>query len=283
MNTLEVRERDVSVGDLTIHYREAGEGPAVLLLHGWPTSSYLWREVLVPIARTHRVLAPDLPGFGASSKPRDRRYTFGFYRDALDGFLRAVGVDDVGLVVHDLGGPVGLSWAVRQPSRVRRLALLNTLVFPRPSLALLAFLFACRAPLVRGRMISAEGLRFAMRLGMTRRERLTPEVLDAVQAPFRDPEDARSLLRAVNHLSPLELVVIARRLANLTMPVRVVYGARDRILPDVARTMAKVKRVLPQAQVTELPGVGHFLQEDAPEEVGALLAEFFAQEATAGA
>src|SRR5215212_7111028 len=100
----------VEVDGRTLAFREAGEGPAVLLLHGWPTSSFLWRNTLGPLARKNRVLALDLPGSGRSDKPLNVNYSFRFYERALNGFLDALSVPDVGLAVHDLGGPIGLYW-----------------------------------------------------------------------------------------------------------------------------------------------------------------------------
>jgi haloalkane dehalogenase len=131
---------------MTIAYREAGSGPPVLLLHGWPTSSFLWREVMEPIARANRVVAPDLPGFGASDKPLDVEYDFDFFESTLDGLLAQLGIEETGLAVHDLGGPIGVHWALRRPGRVTRLALLNTLLYPDFSDAVLAFIRACTEP-----------------------------------------------------------------------------------------------------------------------------------------
>ncbi len=79
---------------LRLAYRDLGEGPAVLLLHGWPTSSFLWRNVMVPIARANRVVAPDLPGFGASDKPLGIRYTFDFFSRALDLLLEHLRIEE---------------------------------------------------------------------------------------------------------------------------------------------------------------------------------------------
>src|ERR1700722_19545561 len=138
----------VEVDGLRLHYLTAGSGSGapVLLLHGWPTSSFLWRNVMPAIAAHRRVIALDLPGFGRSSKPLDASYSFRFYRRALDGFLGALGIDRIGLAVHDLGGPVGLSWAMLEPARRERLALLNTIVYPELSWAVIAFGAACRLP-----------------------------------------------------------------------------------------------------------------------------------------
>src|SRR5688572_7072818 len=111
----------VEVRGLRVAYRAAGEGPPVVLLHGWPTSSYLWRGVIPALAGAgRRVIAPDLPGFGASEKPPDAPYTIGFQAEVLDAFLGAVGVGRTALVVHDLGGPIGLRWAEDHPDRLER-------------------------------------------------------------------------------------------------------------------------------------------------------------------
>ena len=266
---------EVRVGDLTWRYRELGTGPVVLLLHGWPTSSYLWRDVMKSIARTNRVLAPDLPGFGGSSKPKDASYSFRFFEEAIDGLLAAVNAERVSLAVHDLGGPIGVHWAIRNRERVDRLALLNTLLYARPSLAVVGFVVAARLPGTRHLLTSPRGLDFTMRLGMHRKDRLTDEVREAVREPFATAEARRVLAKTGYGLSPKGFAEIQRALPELTWPVRVVYGERDRILPDVARTMRKVKRDIPHAEVTALPDCGHFLQEDDPETVGRLLAEFF--------
>jgi pimeloyl-ACP methyl ester carboxylesterase len=267
----------VQVDDLTLAYRELGSGPPVLLVHGWPTSSFLWREVMPPIARRNRVVALDLPGFGASDKPLDVRYGFDFFGRALDGFLAALEIDQVAIAVHDLGGPVGLHWAVHRPDRVTKLALLNTLVYPEFSGAVQEFVKACSTPGLRDQLTSPEGLEAAMRLGLADPANLTDDVIAAVREPFRGAESRRALADAGIGLEPDGFAEIARGLPSLTIPVRVVYGERDRILPDVAETMARVAEDLPQAAVTALPDCGHFLQEEAPQEIGELLADFFSE------
>ena len=261
---------------LRLAYRDLGDGPPVLLLHGWPTSSFLWREVMRPIARANRVVALDLPGFGASDKPVGIRYSFDFFGRTLDLFLAHLGIDQLGLAVHDLGEPVGVHWALNRPGRLTKLALLNTLVYPEFSEAVKEFVRACATPGLREQITSPAGLESILRDGLADPAKLSPEVLAAVQEPFRTPETRRALADAGIGVSRKGFVQIARRLPALRIPVRVVYGSRDRVLPDVADTMARVKADLPQADVTTLPDCGHFLQEDAPEEVGALLARFFA-------
>jgi pimeloyl-ACP methyl ester carboxylesterase len=266
----------VKANGMTIGYRELGSGPPVLLLHGWPTSSFLWRNVMVPIGKANRVVAPDLPGFGASDKPLDVQYDFDLFESTLDEFLAALDIDEVGLAVHDLGGPVGVHWAVHRPERVTKLALLNTLLYPDFSDAVMEFVKACSTPELREQLTSPSGLEEAMGLGLADESNLTPEIVAAVQEPFGD-DDSRRALAAAGIGLPIEgFADIERLLPSLEMPVRIIYGERDRILPDVAQTMARVKQDLPQAEVTSLPDCGHFLQEEAPDRIGAELARFFA-------
>ena len=265
---------------LRLHYVAAGAGEPVVLLHGWPTSSLLWRNVMPPIAEGSRVIALDLPGFGLSDKPLDASYSFRYFDRVLEAAFDALSIEDASLAVHDLGGPVGLYWACRRPERLRRLALLNTLVYPQFSWAVVLFVAACRLPGFGSLMASPRGLRFAMRLGVADRHRLSEEAILGCQAPFASRDARRALLKAGGNLSPKGFREIAGKLPSLEVPVRIVYGERDRYLPDIANTVHRLHRDLPQARVTALADCGHFLQEERPGEVGRLLAEFFSSKAT---
>jgi pimeloyl-ACP methyl ester carboxylesterase len=118
-----------------------------------------------------------------------------------------------------------------------------------------------------------------MRLGLADEASLTNEVLAGVVDPFADEDSRVALAKAGIELQPDGFADLSRRLSELSVPVRVVYGQQDRVLPDVAETMARVKRDVPQAEVTAIPGAGHFVQEEAGGEVGDLLAAFFAESA----
>ena len=93
---------------LNLHYLEAGEGDPILLHHGFPTSSHLYRNILPELGKTHRAIAIDLPGYGLSDKPLDAAYDYDFFADVLNSFLDALGIEETNLAAHDLGGPVGL-------------------------------------------------------------------------------------------------------------------------------------------------------------------------------
>jgi pimeloyl-ACP methyl ester carboxylesterase len=124
-----VRHRTVKVGDLDVFYREAGpkDAPAVLLLHGFPTSSQMFRNLIPALADKYRVVAPDYPGFGHSSlPPRDKfRYTFDNLADVVDRFTETVGLTRYALYVQDYGAPVGYRLAAKHPGRVTAIVVQN--------------------------------------------------------------------------------------------------------------------------------------------------------------
>lgn len=265
-----IEPRFVTVDGLRLAYREMGEGPAVLLLHGWPMSSHVYRNILPELAKTHRAIALDLPGFGASDKP-DVRYGFRFFAQAIGGFLEALGVEETALVLHDLGGPVGLFWGLHNREKVSRIALLNTLVYPQVSWTVAAFMGALRTPGLQALATSATGLRWTLKVGMQTVP--SDDLIDAVLQPFEEG-DTHVLVRPVEHLRPEGFEKIATELPKFEGPVALIYGERDHVLPGIEKTMTEVKAQLPQAEVVALPECGHFLQEDCPAEVAGHLARF---------
>ena len=271
-----IASRSITVDGLTVAYTDVGEGPAIVLLHGWPTSSFLWREIAPALAAAgHRVVAPDLPGFGASSKPPDIRYSFELFERALDALMKELGVEETGLVVHDLGGPIGVHWALGRRDTVSRLALLNTLLYPEFSPSVIEFVTILMDPDRRAELTSPEGLTELMNLGVSDPEQLSAEALAGVLAPFQTNDDREALAGAGIGLSVEGFTEIAEGLPRLDIPVLCLYGDADRPLPDVAETFARVQRDVPHAEVEVLPGIGHFLQEEVPAVVSERLARFF--------
>jgi haloalkane dehalogenase len=265
------------VNSLNLHYTEAGQGDPILLLHGFPTSSHLYRNILPVLASTHRAIAIDLPGYGLSDKPLDTKYDYNFYADTLNGFLDALGIEQTNLVVHDLGGPAGLYWAVENPTRINSIAILNTLTFPEVHWTVTAFLLALRTPGLRDFLGSPKGLVATMKLGVVHKDRMNRQTLTPYTAPFETKPARKALIKAGGGLGIGGLAKIAKKLPNLEVPLRLIYGEKDRVLPDVAKTMRRLQELRPDAELTALPNCGHFLQEDAPEKIAALLSDFFGQ------
>jgi len=119
------------VGEGRLHYVDEGSGSPVVLVHGTPTWSFLWRRLIPHLVATgHRVIAPDHLGFGLSDKPRGAGYRPEDHARRLAVLLDALELSDVTLVVHDVGGPIGLSYALDRPERVSRLVILNSWLWP---------------------------------------------------------------------------------------------------------------------------------------------------------
>ncbi|MEP9367512.1 alpha/beta hydrolase [Xanthobacter sp. VNH20] len=121
---LDIASRFVELGPLRLHYLEAGEGEPVLLLHGYAQTSHMWRPLIAELARTHRVIAPDLRGFGASSKPESGYDKASMARDVHD-LATALGITRAGVVGHDIGLMVAYAYAAQYPEEVTRIALMD--------------------------------------------------------------------------------------------------------------------------------------------------------------
>jgi pimeloyl-ACP methyl ester carboxylesterase len=276
----EPQRRDAKIDGLSIHWTEAGEGRPLLLLHGWPTSSFLWRNIIPHLSPHRRVIAPDLPGFGDSDKPLDRANDFELHRRVLDGLLDHLHVDGpLGMVVHDIGGPIGFHWARHASMRLDRVALLNTLVYPELHWMERAFIAACGVPGLRRLLSSALGLRFVLRIGLAKPSRLSRDDRDAFLRPFSDADSRESLLRSIACLDAGEMRHAVGWLRGLELPMRMIYGADDRILHGLPRTVRRLGRDLPGLEITAIRDCGHFLQEEHPDEVGRALAAFFGRSA----
>lgn len=264
----------IQLEKLKIHYLHAGEGEVLVLLHGWPTSSWLYRNLMPILSENNRVIAIDLPGFGQSDKRPEDSFSFNYYLRVLDEFLQKLEIEKLSLAVHDLGGPIGLLWAVRNQERLQKLILLNTLVYPEMSWAVKVFGLATVTPWVNMWLAGPSGIRFAMRFGVQQKEKLTKEVLKPYQEPFQGKQARKALLKSIQRMSMKGFKEIEQKLSELQVPVRIIYGINDRILPDVAKTMARVKKDLPQSELSALSNCGHFLQEDEPEEIAVLMRDF---------
>jgi haloalkane dehalogenase len=255
------------------------DGETVVLLHGEPTSSHLWRDVLPPLAAAGlRAIAPDLVGFGRSDKPADIGwYTPERLAASLATHLDALAPGPLTLVVHDWGGMLGLPWAVEHPDRVARLVITDTGLYSpggRMSDAWQAFRdFVERTDeLPIGFLVSEATVR-----GLSAQEQA------AYEAPFPDAASqagARALPLLVPQADDDPGAARSWRsrqaLAEWSQPTLVLWGAEDRILtPRVGERFAED---IPGCVGLELvEDAGHFLQEDAGEEIGERIARFVAE------
>jgi haloalkane dehalogenase len=255
-----------------MHYVDEGGGAPVLLLHGEPTWSFLWRRIIPQLPG--RVVAPDLIGFGRSDKPEQIGwYSYDRHVASIARLVEELDLEQLTMVVHDWGGPIGFRVAVEHPERVDRLVVLNTGVGGRsaPSETWLRFRAVVRevgGALDIGRLVEAGTA-----------QGLTDEVRAAYDSPFPTPESKAGAL-AFPELVPTEpdhpnaapMIRVRDALRAWDKPTRVVWGADDPVLPvEMAHTIASL---IPGAgEPLLIEGASHFLQEDRPEEVAAAIRE----------
>lgn len=277
----------MEVGGQRMHYLDEGVGEPVVAVHGNPTWSFYYRELVRDLRDECRVIVPDHVGCGLSDKPGDDDYPYTLERrvDDFSAFMDRVGPDRVDLVVHDWGGAIGCAWAGRHPERVRRLVILNTAAFhlppgkPLPWQLWLVRNTPLGALLVRGLNGFARG---ATHLACTRRP-MPKEVRDAYCAPYDSWADRRAVLRFVEDipLSPgdagYELVSeIAGNLPKLAdKPILICWGDRDFVFDH--HFLTEWQRLFPFAEVHRFADGGHYILEDYSDEIVPLIRGFLAR------
>jgi haloalkane dehalogenase len=260
---------------LRMHYLDEGAGDPVLCLHGNPTWSYLYRRIVPPLAAVARVVCPDYFGFGRSDKPTDLEwYTFDKHCESIGRLVGALDLHRLTVVVQDWGGPIGLRLAVEQPERVQRLVILNTGIGGgrAPNDVWLRFREVVRAS--GGAFQPGRLIRTACMRG------LGDDLVAAYDAPFPTPESKAGPRAFVEHV-PTEpehpntapLLAIRDTLAAWAKPALVLFGDSDPIFPPAVADA--IARHIPGALPAEtVASAGHFVQEDAGEEVAARIVRF---------
>jgi haloalkane dehalogenase len=228
--------------------------------------------VIKPLSKAHYVIAPDLAGFGLSDKPPNISYNVEYHSMILNEFLDKLDVGKVDLVVHDLGGPIGLSWALQNRERIRRIIVLNTILHP-VSIGVKLFIIVARIKGIRNLLTSPWGIAKVMKFGVTNKKALTDEDIKIYQAPFTTKEERKVLLKTLTDINPKVLEKVAKKLPDIDAPVRIIYGEKDPLL-GVTHQMTYLKEKRPDIDLTAILNCGHFLQEDQPERLSKLLSEF---------
>ena len=267
----------MKLGDLRLHYVDEGSGEVVVAVHGNPTWSFYYRELIKDLRTDHRVLVPDHMGCGLSDRPDDSEYPFTLERRVADfeTFMDRLELDEVNLVVHDWGGAIGCAWAGRNPERVKRLVILNTGAFHLPAGKPLPWqLWLVRnTPLGSGLVRGLNGFaRGATRFGCTRRP-ISKEVRDAYCAPYDSWENRRAVLRFVEDI-PLrpndrgyDLVTeIGENLTRLAdKPILVCWGDKDFVFDH--HFLAEWMKIFPDAELHRYADGGHYILEDYADEI----------------
>jgi len=267
--------------DVRLHYVEEGEGQPVLMLHGNPTWSYLYRRFIPPVAGAgFRAIAVDHMGFGRSDRPPGHeRYTLRSHVENLLGFVRALDLRDITLVMQDWGGPIGFGVAVAEPKRIARLVIMNTGVGVFPSGTPMPFHEPFKQRGLGEMLALGSNLFVEAMFGGMKPESATPLVARAYRAPFPDYYSrvpilafARDVPIGHEHPTAPYIAEIAAAVPGLERPTLLVWGMRDRVFPPML--LEFWRGVYPHAEVLELPEARHYLQEDEPEAIVERLLRF---------
>ena len=274
--------RRVDVLDSQMAYVDVGAGDPIVLLHGNPTSSYLWRNVIPQLDGVGRCLAPDLIGMGRSGKAAGGRYRLADHARYLDAWLEPLDLRRVTLVVHDWGSALGFHWARRHADRVRALVYMEAIVRPVtwaewPDDARKIFQ-ALRSP-AGEEMILVKNVFVERILPASVMRSLTPEEMERYREPFREPgEGRRPTLTWPREIpidgQPADVVDLVREygtwLGGSALPKLFLNADPGSILVGAQRDFC---RAWPNQQEVTVKG-RHFLQEDSPVEIGQAIARF---------
>jgi pimeloyl-ACP methyl ester carboxylesterase len=271
------------VDGLNIFFRRGGNDPRapLVLTHGIPRDSFLYRKMIPLLAVRRTVRALDLYGFGLSDKPKDkRRYYFPEFERFLGKFLDALNIERAHLVCHDVGGPFTIGFAVRNPHRVASLTIMNTTVFlsgfliPGPVLASILLPYSLQERFMTDRQFADMILHYIQRKALKNADALAGEEGEAFKELLTRDGGRWTLartLKAYRVVLPY-LLGIQRALLKFTRPTLVLWGKYDPFctLPIAGR----FARAVPEADIRVVSHASHFLQEDQPEETSRIILDF---------
>lgn len=265
---------------LRYHYVDEGEGEPLLMVHGNPTWSFAWRNLIKDLSRDYRVLAIDHIGCGFSEKPQTYAYTLEQHIENLRRFVETLDLSGITLFGHDWGGAIGLGTAERLPNRFSRFVLFNTAAFRSKRIPLRIAL--CRIPLLGPPAVRGLNLfcRAAFLMAVEKRGRMTPAVKAGYLAPYNNWPNRIAVLRfiqdiplAESHPSYPTLVGLEEGLEQFqNSPMLLVWGARDWCF--TVEFLKEFQRRFPQAETFEIPDAGHYVFEDAHEQIVPQVREF---------
>lgn len=245
---IEVRSKGIALPDNTVvHYREAGQGPALILVHGLGSSADVWRDSLLLLARGYRVIALDLPGYGKSDKPR-ADYSVQYYARTLHEFIRALGVKKVALAGNSLGGWIAALTALEHPEEVSHLILVDSAGLRRDTM-----------PAVSINPATKEQMR-ALLLALFADRSFVTEAIVNEQWEYR--KEIRATVQATLDSWKTSPPLLDDLLKQLTVPTLIVWGRQDTLTPlDMAERFAKG---IPGAKLVVIENAGHLPQVEQP-------------------
>lgn len=267
---------ELSMGRM--HYIDEGGGRPIVFVHGTPTWSFLYRHLIAGLASEYRVIAPDNIGFGLSDKPPGWSYRIPEQAANLRQLIEHLDLDNMTLVVHDFGGPIGLSYALAQPERVRSLVIMNTFLWSvadMPDISLVSRIMG--GPF--GRWLNRRtnfDPQVTIPAVMVDKRMFTREVRRHYSGPFPRPQDRNGPMWYAGEFVAsdgwfAELWEQRDRIAG--KPMQILWGMRDPLFTP-KRFLTRWKTAFPAAQVIELPETGHMVPEEQREALVPLVRDF---------
>jgi len=276
----------VNVNGSRMHYVETGSGTPIIFLHGNPTSSYLWRNVLPIVAKGNRAIAVDLIGMGKSDKP-DIPYNLDDQIRYFDGFMAAMNLKEAILVVHDWGGPIGIDYAMRHQNQVKGIVMMETLVRPMHwddlDMGMRYMFKKFRDPIEGNELIVKENYFIEKMLPMVAGRKLDETEMAAYRRPYLKESD-RKVIASFPKEVPLDGEPkrneerIARNfelLQKSALPLLLLKGQPGAFMDD--DLIASLKVALPRLMVQEIGAGVHFLQETQPGNIGNAILKWAAE------
>jgi pimeloyl-ACP methyl ester carboxylesterase len=267
-----VSHRYVEVGDVRLHVAEAGTGPPLVLIHGWPQHWWCWRNLIPRLAEHYRVFAPDLRGWGWSDAPAGD-YAKATWAADIRALIQAEGLDRVDVIAHDWGGHTAFLLALEHPELIARMVVLDMpppwAFAPRPApialASLLSYQLLLATPFLGPRVMTSGKwfIRSIIKLGSGRRMRWSERDLDVYADVLREPARARASSACYRTFLTRESRATARAhlASELTVPTLLMMGGES----VLQRALAP--RAAAQLRVESVAGAGHFLAEEEPEQV----------------
>ncbi len=264
----------LELGSGRMHYLDEGQGVPVVMVHGTPSWSFLYRHLVRDLSGSYRCIAPDQLGFGLSDKPETFAYTPEAHAENLAHLIDTLELKDVVLIVHDFGGPIGLPYALEHPENVRAVVVMNTWLWPNESL------------IQAGRVLSNPFGRFLYtrpnvsvnvllkRLGFADQTVLTSELLKHYRGPFPTPQSCRALYALVATIAESNKwfeTLWDKRAAIEDKPALLLWGMKDKLVPSSFLT--RWRTVFKNPETLELDA-GHFLQEEVKEQITQAVRDF---------
>lgn len=254
-------------------YYVEGKGESILFLHGWPTNAQLWSDQVAALKDHYRCIRIDWLGFGNSDKPSDYQYTFTHKKEILSQLMAEILAPEekINLVAHDIGGPAAILWADENPEKVKRLILLNTVVYPMKTPLDASSEFILHTPLLRDIFVSPFGIRQVLKTNTKSGRAGLKEKIDEICAPFLQVESAikrRTLTEPLGNRKKNEVSGLSHKFKKLEAEKHLIIAAQD---PLCYAHIKKLSEENPEVPRHYIEKCGHFIAIDQPEKLNAIL------------